>query len=104
MTRPMSGFGRWVLFGPKIEEMRQRLYRLVFPASDKVTPDYGPNDRNWFGLRILDKCREAGTDGVDMNLVAKSLIDIDNPDELAAFNSVLRELDERHQSQDLNCA
>lgn len=113
MTYPTTGFGTWVLYGPKIEEERQRISRLLFPsaaaAKDPRTgrpvpppePDYGPDDQHWYGWRILNRAAFCGRRGFDMDRLAVSLVNVDDPHELATVNAVLTRLDEVYSSQDL---
>ena len=115
MACPTQGFSWWVLCGPKIEAERQRLYDLIYPEPIKEPgrstiypkPDYGDHDRNRFALSIVDRGIACSWQGFDMDQYAPILIgsvDSCDPDELDVVNSVLAELDETYQSQDLTAA
>lgn len=110
MTCSTTGFGHWVLFGSKVEAEYQRLHNLVYPEPIKQAskptiypdPDYGPTDRNRIGLRILDRGKSYGSVGFDMDKLAKTLVDMSDPQEFATVNSLLAEFRELNQSQGPN--
>ena len=97
-----TGFGRWILYGAKVEAERDRLHALVYPKVITPDHDYGSNDRNKLGLSILEKGMLYGSVGFDMDDMAKTLIDMSVPEELATLNDLLNEFRELNQSQGPN--